>query len=295
MEDIVENSIIRECGIDTWEPAPDGDAWTDLLEQGQVLYLPKLGFFPTEAERRFLTEDWTDGKAKNISLRGGAEPLRGAKGAPDQVAGLKALIQRFADGAATLVHGLLPGYRPHLRRGFASYRTVRAEGRETSWRKDDSRLHVDAFPSNPTGGRRLLRVFANVNPQGLPRVWKVGEPFEDHARRFLPRAPRPLPGSAWVLDKLGITKSRRSEYDHYMGQLHDLGKADLAYQAGSPQETFPFPSGTCWVVYSDQVLHAVLSGQFMLEQTFYLDVDHQRRPETSPLRVLERLAGRPLT
>ncbi len=32
----------------------------------------------------------------------------------------------------------------------------------------------------------------------------------------------------------------------------------------------------------------------MMEQTFYLAAEHLQRPETSPLRVLERLLGRPL-
>lgn len=287
-------STIRECAITTWNPAPSGEEWTERLEAGEVLYFPQLAFQPTTAEQRFLSEAWTDGKAKNISLRQDGQPLRGAQGAPEDVEALKAMIARFAQGAESLVHGLFPHYRPHLQRGFASYRTVTAEGRETSWRKDDSRLHVDAFPSNPTGGKRLLRVFTNVNPDGKPRVWRVGEPFEAYAAKLLPRARRPWPGSAWALEKLGLTKSRRSEYDHYMGQLHDLGKADMGYQASMPQATFGFPPGTTWVVYSDQVLHAVLSGQFMLEQTFYLDVEHQLRPETSPLRVLEKLAGRPL-
>lgn len=285
-------SLIRECPIDTWETAPDGQNWTECLETGQVLYLPRLAFAVGEAERRFFAEGWTDGKAKNISLRG--TELRGAVGAPDAVAALQTMLARFSDGAERLVHGLFPGYRPYLRRGFASYRTVRAEGRATSWRKDDSRLHVDSFPSNPTGGKRLLRVFANINPEGKPRVWRVGEPFEPYARKFLPLTRRPWPGSAWALERLGLTKSRRSEYDHLMGQLHDLGKADLDYQAQVPQETFAFPPGSAWIVYSDQVLHAVLSGQYMLEQTFYLDVEHQARPETAPLKVLERLTGRRL-
>ena len=57
-----------------------------------------------------------------------------------------------------------------------------------SWRADDRRLHVDAFPSRPNYGERILRVFTNVNPDGEPRVWRVGEPFEAVARRFLPRA-----------------------------------------------------------------------------------------------------------
>jgi hypothetical protein len=54
-----------------------------------------------------------------------------------------------------------------------------------------------------------------------------------------------------------------------------------------------FAPGTTWVVFSDQVLHAVMSGQFMMEQTFWLP----RRPaaaRTLPLRVLEQMTGRRL-
>jgi hypothetical protein len=293
----VSVDIIRELPIDTWEPAPSGDTaegLEEVLESGQVLYFPRLAFRFADAERKFLAERWADGKAKNISFRGAAEPIRGARGTPEELAQLKAVLSRYADSAESLVKVLFPRYVGCLRRGFTSYRTAGVEGRVTSWRKDDTRLHVDAFPSNPTGGMRLLRVFANVNPDGQPRVWRVGEPFEHYAGKFLPRASRPLPGSAWLLEKLGLTKSRRTDYDHYMNQLHDLGKADLGYQASSPQRTFPFPAGSAWVVFSDQVLHAVMSGQFMLEQTFYLDPEHLVRPESGPLEILEKLAGRPL-
>lgn len=286
--------IIREYDIDCWAPGQIGAGLEEVLEAGNVLYFPRLEFRFGADEQGFLAAAWADGKAKNISYRGESEPLRGAAGAPRDIEKLKAVLARYADSAATLVQALFPGYEGFLRRGFTSYRTATVEGRITSWRKDDTRLHVDAFPSNPTGGVRLLRVFANVNPEGKPRVWRVGEPFRQHAERFFPKASRPLPGSAWLMEKTGITKSYRTDYDHYMNQLHDLGKADLDYQAASPQRTFAFPAGTVWVVFSDQVLHAVMSGQFMLEQTFYLAPEHLRRPDLGPLKILEGLAGRPL-
>lgn len=286
--------IIHECPFDIWNPTAPTEGMEAVLENGNVLYFPRLAFRFGEEEKRFLSEQWSDGKAKNISYRGPAAPLQGAAGTPEELAELKAVLARYADSAEGLVKALLPRYAPNLRRGFTSYRTASVEGRVTSWRKDDTRLHVDAFPSNPTGGQRLLRVFANVNPHGMPRVWRVGEPFEPYAQRFLPKAPKPWPGSAWLMEKVGLTKSYRTEYDHYMNQLHDLGKADLTYQATSPQLTFPLPAGTAWIVYSDQVLHAVMSGQYMLEQTFYLDPGQMVRPETAPLKVLERLTGRAL-
>ena len=96
------------------------------------------------------------------------------------------------------------------------------------------------------------------------------------------------------MNAVGITKRRRTEYDHVMLQLHDHAKADLEFQHDAPQARVDFAPGTTWVVYSDQVLHAAMGGQHMMEQTFYLDADRLQRPETSPLRVLERLLGRPL-
>jgi hypothetical protein len=163
-----------------------------------------------------------------------------------------------------------------------------------SWRQDDTRLHIDAFPSNPMQGTRLLRVFSNVNPSDEPRRWRVGEPFEAHAKRYLDAIRRPLPGSAWLMAATRITKRRRTEYDHVMLQLHDRAKADAAFQQTSPQARADFAPGTTWVCFSDQVLHAALGGQHMLEQTFLLDVEDLRRPETSPLRTLERLLHRTL-
>jgi hypothetical protein len=79
-----------------------------------------------------------------------------------------------------------------------------------------------------------------------------------------------------------------------MLQLHDAMKADLRYQREAPQETFAFPPGTAWVCFSDQTLHAVMSGQHMLEQTFHLPVDRQYNQQASPLAILTRLCGRPL-
>jgi len=269
-----------------------------IVESGAVLRFPHLGFAIMEGELRFLNPRWADGKAKNISLRwtpNAAVPeMRGATGAALALVALQAMITRYAEQSEAFALRLFPHYRGHLRRGNTSFRPVDVAGRETSWRKDDTRLHVDAFPSNPMHGTRLLRVFCNVNPSGRPREWRVGEPFEAHAQRYLPGIKRPLPGSAWLLERTGITKRRRTEYDHVMLQLHDRAKADAAFQKSSPQARVDFAPGTTWVVFSDQVLHAAMGGQHMLEQTFYLDAAHQQRPEASPRGTLERLLGREL-
>lgn len=264
------------------------------LESGAVLSFPDMPFVLRDDERRFLDPRWADGRAKNISVRWPSGALRGTAAETDDRAALRAMIVRYADEAEALVHRLCPHYVGRTRRGNTSFRPARIEGRVTSWRQDDTRLHVDAFPSNPMRGVRLLRVFANVNPNGEPRRWRVGESFEDFARRYLPRIGRPLPGAHALLHSLRITKARRTEYDHVMLRLHDLAKADADYQRNAPQQAVDFMPGTTWLVFSDQVLHAAMGGQHMFEQTFLLDVERQRHPERSPLGVLERLRGRPL-
>ena len=290
--------IIRTYPDASW--ADDGPTRSvePVIESGQVLSFPRLAFALSATEPRFLDPRWADGRAKNISLRWGTNStdseMRGAAGDAADLAALKAMIVRYAELSEALALRLFPHYRGALRRGNTSFRPIDVAGRATSWRQDDTRLHVDAFPSNPMQGTRLLRVFCNVNPRGEARQWRVGEPFEAHARRYLPQIARPWPGSAWLLEALRITKRRRTEYDHLMLQLHDRAKADTDFQRRSPQAAVAFAPGTTWVVFSDQVLHAAMGGQHMLEQTFYLDAARQQRPEVSPRGTLERLLGREL-
>ncbi|HET7031517.1 MAG TPA: Kdo hydroxylase family protein [Casimicrobiaceae bacterium] len=261
------------------------------LEEGGVIRLPRVSFPLTDSERRFLSPGWSDGRAKNISLEGGS--LRGAAGSGADRAELAAMVARFAAAAAGLVTALFPRYAPYVKRARSSYRPQGAVGRDVSWRKDDSRLHIDAFPSRPNHGERILRVFTNVNPSE-DRVWRVGEPFETMAKTLLPRISAPLPGSSTLLAALHVTKGRRSDYDHLMLNLHDRAKADLAYQRDCAQETVHFAPGTTWICFSDQVMHAAVSGQFMLEQTIHLPVSALYDPSRSPLAILERLTGRSL-
>ena len=286
---------ILTLDIDTWRPpiaASETEAYAHALEGGAVLVLPRLAFDLAPDERRFLDARWSDGKAKNISLEGNA--IKGARGATADLAGLARMVARFAAQASGLVAALFPRYAPYLKRARTSYRPHGAAERAVSWRKDDTRLHVDAFPSRPTHGERILRVFCNVNPNGEDRVWRVGERFEPMARRLLPRVRTMVPGEAAFLAALRVTKRPRSEYDHLMLGLHDAAKADRDYQASSPQREARFAPGTTWICYSDQVMHAAASGQFMLEQTTHLPQAALYDAAQSPLAVLARLTGRAL-
>jgi hypothetical protein len=288
--------ILEPLAITSWQGPFSSEIVAraaDALENGKLLYAPQLPFDLSEGERRFLSPGCLDGKSKNVSFRPGSGILRGTRCQGAERDEMLAMLRRYYGLASGLLRALCPEYDNHLTPGFTSFRPAEIAGRTTSWRQDDTRLHVDAFPSRPMQGLRILRVFTNVNPQ-QPRIWRVGERFEQAAANFLPGIKPPRPGTASLLYWLRIVKGRRTEYDHFMLGIHDRMKADDSYQTDVGQTQLAIPPGTTWICYTDSVSHAAMSGQFAFEQTFYLPVSAMKDPGRSPLRVLERLVGRAL-
>ena len=79
-----------------------------------------------------------------------------------------------------------------------------------------------------------------------------------------------------------------------MLQMHNLMKADDEYQQKASQQEIRFPSGTSWIVQTDDVSHAAMQGQYVLEQTFYLPVKAMKNEAKSPLRILEKMLNKKL-
>ncbi|THD82621.1 MAG: 3-deoxy-D-manno-oct-2-ulosonic acid (Kdo) hydroxylase [Phenylobacterium sp.] len=262
------------------------------LEQGAVLLLPDLDFDTAGFEAAMFAQ-LSDEASKNVSYNPATGELKGTTVEGPVRDQLAELVARYAKWSEDLVRELLPAYSSGLQIGRTSYRP-RSADHNMSKRKDDRRLHVDAFPSTPMQGRRILRVFRNVNPNGESRFWRVGEPFADYAGRFLPRARPMAPGLGGLMQALGITRGRRTAYDALMLQLHDQAKDDDAYQAAAPHWDVSFPPGATWLVFTDAVVHAALGGRYAFEQTFYLPVACMENPAASPLKTLERLTGKVL-
>jgi hypothetical protein len=266
------------------------------LEAGSVVFMPQLPFTLEASEQRFLSPTWSERGAKNISYDPAKRELRHASAEDNRDSGdLATMMHRFAEQSRAIVSTLCAGYGESIRWGLTSFRPLQITGRSTSPKKDDTRLHVDAFASRPTAGLRILRVFANVNPHGEPRVWEIGEPFENLVAQFKGRIRAQSAMSAWLLEQLHITKTRRTAYDDLMLKLHDGAKLDASYQQSLQRTRFDFPAGSTWVVFTDYVMHAALSGQYLLEQTFYVPVEAMREPSRAPLRILESVYERPLT
>ncbi|KTD64947.1 Kdo hydroxylase family protein [Legionella shakespearei] len=252
------------------------------LESGKILFFP--GHYFGSVDSSLMSESILHKTHKNVSY----DYKRSKLGVYNQaIAGLDGqltqLMSSYAEFALQLIQSALPSYVPHLQWGRTSYRPAQINERATSRRKDDTRLHVDSFSASPVNGLRILRVFCNINPNQEPRVWHVGEPFTEVLNQFAPRIRSYSKLTARVLKLVKTTKTLRSPYDHYMLHLHDKMKRDDHYQAKANKIRIDFPSQSTWIVFTDHVSHAALSGQYLLEQTFYLPVNKMANPEVSPL------------
>ena len=288
--------VLKTFHLRAWAGPFDPGTHTEALaalECGQVLFLPELAFNLLPAERALLSPALSNGRAKNISLDPSGK-LENASLSREESAPLLAMMERFANSAREFLGALLPSYSARLERARTSFRPAEIAGRRCSRVNDDTLLHVDAFPARPLHGRRILRVFSNIHSGGVPRVWNVGEPFAAMAAKLLSRVREPVLLKPWLLAAMGATRGRRSAYDTLMLGLHDAAKFDPDYQSRTPKVELQFPPGSTWLCFTDQVMHAVLSGQFALEQTFHLDVDAMAEPARAPIRVLEEMSGRRL-
>ena len=294
----VKDPILKEINSRDWNQLFSTELQiesTNALESGRILLFPQLSFALLSNENKFLSSTYTDKHSKNISFNCLTDTLHGTKCSNKEYNELKTMMRRFMQSTQNLVQKIFPHYISDIQIGRTSFRPVEISGRTTSFRKDDTRLHVDAFPATPNQGKRILRVFSNINPNGQNRFWRVGEPFSNVVQRFLPKINNPLPGKAALLKILKLTKSYRTIYDHIMLQIHDGMKADLDYQKNVSQNEIHFTPGSTWIVQTDHVSHAAMSGQHLLEQTFYLPVNAMINPNLSPLRILEKLSGKLLT
>jgi 3-deoxy-D-manno-oct-2-ulosonic acid (Kdo) hydroxylase len=87
----------------------------------------------------------------------------------------------------------------------------------------------------------------------------------------------------------------RPPYDEFMRRCHDLMKEDIDFQENTAKQYWEFAPNSSWLVITDCVSHAVLSGHYALEQTFLIPEDALVLPQRSPLAILERVLGRRLT
>src|ERR1700761_7973559 len=157
----------------------------DQLERGKVLFFSHVPFAFPDADREFLlSQKQTESRFhKNISYRPAKDILKGVdEGSPDRER-MNTIMRGFSSSVTNFISQFLAPYAGKMKLDFASFRPLEEQGRDLSLHKRNDLLHVDAFPTRPTHGGRILRVFTNVNPDAN-RIWKITDRFDVLAKQF---------------------------------------------------------------------------------------------------------------
>jgi 3-deoxy-D-manno-oct-2-ulosonic acid (Kdo) hydroxylase len=280
-------------------------AWCTQLESGDILYFPETPVPIRQGDLAFLLgqQQTHSSLHKNIAYKPRTDKLSGMdKKTADAAAEirLQSIMRQYSKSVVAFLTGFLSPYQAKWQLDFASFRPQEEEGRDLPLRKRNDLLHTDAFPTRPTHGARILRFFNNIHPSRT-RDWVVGDPFATVVKQFSPEEIAPSPDNALSRAAKGLGRAvglgaaipsiRRSPYDDFMMRFHNFLKENARFQAECAKYPWQFPAGSSWMVYTDTVPHAVLAGQYALEQTLLVKPEVLVTPEISPLKVLEEIAG----
>ncbi|SRR5579875_854331 len=301
----VEIAGFTECGWRDPGAAAEHARWCcDRLERGDILVLPHFPVI-SEEDRRFLTQVRQSGSAfvKNISYEPSSGRVRGFSRSGTDARALERVLRSYAEAVRAAAMELLAPYAPGLQTDLTSFRPIEERGRQLHGRSRNDLIHIDSFPTRPARGRRILRFFTNIHPDE-PRVWITSQTFAELAARMAREAglgadtarrrglTRQLGDAASAaLRGVGIKLVQRSCYDRFMLRFHDYLKDNQAFQRDCSKQRHEFPPASTWIAFTDAVPHAVLSGRYALEQTFFVPLESLIAPEMSPLRILEAIAG----
>jgi hypothetical protein len=288
-----------------WNKEENKYKYCQALEAGHILFFPATPFdFPKE-EIEFLLHQRQGGSAsrKNIAYKPQLDRITNHD-TKDAAAAekLKGILRNYSESVTDFLRILLSPYASQWKHDYASFRPFQEKGRKLRLRARNDLLHVDAFPTRPLHGARILRFFTNINPADS-RHWITSKPFEELVLEFGGGKGVSFPGSVGyslkdrlqrkamgLLRGVGVKMPLRSPYDRFMLNFHNFLKENEEFQKSCPKDHWKFPPGSCWAVFTDQVSHAALAGQYALEQTFLIPRSALLCPDRAPVSVLERLS-----
>jgi len=289
------------------------DELSDSLERGSIVYFPQspialpaaddLEFFRQELPRRL--------KLKNISYHPEEGRTRGLEADDaEMLERVNRVLKNISDAIAGFLAKTAPRLTGNWTVGTCSFRPMQERGRNLSAHASNELVHVDAGAYGATNGDRILRFFINVNPLE-DRVWVTKgafpELFAEHGERarlgyrnagagYLEKGPLDHLRSGLIdLAALGIPVLKvldSSPYDRAMRKFHNYMKDTPEFQQDmSNHQEFRFPPFSAWMVFTDTVSHACLSGQFAFIHTCIVRLESCRRPEIAPINLLRQAAA----
>jgi hypothetical protein len=306
-------SVLTTIDASRLESPPDPSI-AEALETNHIVFFPDCPIrLPDAATLEYLrTELPLRLKLKNISYHPEAGRVTGLDADPNTTARITSILKdHLAD-----VSGFLRRHVGHLTTdwtiGTCSLRPIQERGRNLKPHASNELVHLDAGAYGATDGDRILRFFVNFNDHE-DRVWATKGPVQDIVSRFgyeaglldaegrlAIRLTKAAPDKAFTGIVRGLSRLNplarvldSSPYDRAMRKLHNFMKdAPLFRVDQRGYEEIRFPPYSAWMVFTDSVSHASLSGQFALVTTIIVRREHMKYPEYAPFNVLSGLNDR---
>jgi 3-deoxy-D-manno-octulosonic acid hydroxylase-like protein len=295
--------------LHTVKPEEASHLLAEALELGQVVQFSRCPVaLPSEEEQRFLREDlapWL--RKKNVSYYPEAGKLTGMKAPAAVLKRAESILREHSLRVQAYLTRAMPEFTAGWQPGTSSFRPLEEQGRGLDAHASNELIHVDAGAYGATHGDRILRFFINLNPT-RERVWISKGPFagllQEHGARagvvggdlrpavperafsFALRAARGVFPMARVVDT--------SPYDRRMRRFHNWMKDTPQFQA-PPHQRFSFAPFTAWMVLTDGVSHACISGQHALVDTFLIPLRNCKLPAPFQLLAAKPEPGRSAT
>lgn len=286
---------------------------SDALEQGSIVHFPKSPVPIPEDDDLVFFREALPGllKLKNISYHPEAGHVRGLDDADREVSErVTRVLVNVSEDIARFLQASAPALTDDWTVGTCSFRPIQEKGRDLKPHASNELVHIDAGAYGATNGDRILRFFINVNPAD-DRVWATKGRFPELYERYGSVANiRPDRVGAHYLEKgpldhlrsgllngiasVGLPTAKvldSSPYDRLMRRFHNFMKDTPSFQqATEGHQEFRFPPFSAWMVFTDMVSHASLSGQFAFVHTSIVRLANCRKPELAPYNILRESA-----
>lgn len=282
---------------------------SDALENGRIVSFPECPIdLPSPEDLEFLRQEMPKLlSSKNISYHPEADKIIGIKGSSEVIQRTQRILKEHNARVQAFLKKTVPALTRDWMVGTASFRPLQEKGRDLSAHASNELVHVDAGAYGATHGDGIIRFFVNVNPVE-DRVWVTKGAFPELYRRYGAAAgivpQNGANGHAMeegMMDRLrtsvmnglsAIVPSARlldsSPYDRTMRRFHNYMKDTPAFQS-TPEghQEFRFKPFQAWMVFTDRVSHACLSGQHAFADTFVIRLGSCRLPEMAPINILK--------
>jgi len=281
----------------------------EALETGHIVHFPECPFALPDLEQLALLREELPNQLtlKNISYHPEVDRVRGL----DKNSPLGDLVYEILTSHSRAVSDFLLRVMPALYRnatvGTSSFRPIQEKGRDLKPHASNELVHVDAGAYGATNGNRILRFFVNVNPHE-DRVWASRGSFPDLLETWGKKAGIWGSGKNLRLEKNGLDHTRTallkglsyaglplarvldsSPYDRAMRRFHNFMKDSPEFiNARDGYEELRFKPFAAWMVLTDMVSHASVSGQHALIHTSIVPRENCQHQELTPLNLLRR-------